>query len=40
MILQYFDLYFGIDLRSVVLNVYFLFTLYNHVPVIRYDGLP
>jgi len=40
MILHYIDLYFGIDLRSVVLAIYFWFTLYNHVPVIRYGGLP
>ena len=40
MIVQYFDLYFDIDLRSVGLAIYFWFILYSHVPVIRYDGLP
>jgi len=38
-IVQYFDLCFGIVLRSVVLVLYFWFTLYSHKPIIRYDGL-
>ena len=36
MIVQYFDLYFGIYLRTVGLAAfYFWFTPYNHEPVIR-----
>jgi hypothetical protein len=33
-IVQYFDLYFGIALYSVVLVFYFCFNLYSHVPVV------